>query len=225
MVPAPDNKIVVFPRYLALAKLTTDQFWKDFLYTCAINKKIRHLSLQANTITTYDPRYKKTITKLPDDDYEAFRIFQQLMKSELDLYSIKDTKNQQEIFNTAHKKHKLEFSEWKEISRQRTKDNLLLNYCMRFAEEHNLNQIQRSKHFHLIKYALAFKQITNKNIVVENSQIKDVTGIAFEENKKTFSLQNDIIVDKNTAWNEKTIHKIGEKMDTYYKQRFKTIKI
>ena len=162
MVAAPDKKIVVFPRYIEIAKLTTDQFWKDFLYTCATNKKIRHLSLQANAIITYDSRYKKIITKLPDDDCEAFRMFQQIMKSELDLYSIKDAKNQQDIFDSAHKKHKLEFSEWKEISRQRTKDNLLLNYCMRFAEEHKLTQLQRSQHFHLIKYALAFKQITNK---------------------------------------------------------------
>ena len=40
------NKSIIFPRYLELAELTTDQFWKDFFYACAMNKKTRHFIIK-----------------------------------------------------------------------------------------------------------------------------------------------------------------------------------
>ena len=224
MVVAADRKTIVFPRYEELSKLTDDQFWKDFLLNCAMNKKIRHLSLQENTVITYDIRYKKTVTKLPDDNEDALKLFQQVIKTELELCSTIDAKKQQDIFEIVNKGQKLRFNEWKEITKQRTKDNLLLNYCDRYAEEHKLTEGQRFRHFCLIKYALAFKQLTGKDIIVTDSQVSHISGIIFNEEKGTFSLENDTIIHKNTAWNEKKETNINSKLEVYYKQRKKSIR-
>ena len=219
------NKSIIFPRYLELAELTTDQFWKDFFYACAMNKKTRHLLLNGNTVTTYDVRYKKTIIKLPKDNTEALKIFQNLMKSELELFSEKDVKNQEDIFNRTHETYKLEFSDWKQISHQRTKDNLLVNYCIRFAEENQQSILKRSKHFQLIKYALSFKHIKNTNIIISNSQIAHITGISLNPLTKLCTLDNMVSSDKNASWSEKKTKKIADEMNNYYKQRVKHIKI
>ena len=147
------------------------------------------------------------------------------MKSELELFSEKDVKNQEDIFNRTHETYKLEFSDWKQISHQRTKDNLLVNYCIRFAEENQQSILKRSKHFQLIKYALSFKHIKNTNIIISNSQIAHITGISLNPLTKLCTLDNMVSSDKNASWSEKKTKKIADEMNNYYKQRVKHIKI
>lgn len=222
-----DRKII-YPRFAELAHLTSDKFWKDFLMNCATNKKIKHLNIQGENgenVVTFDDRYKKTITKLPENNEEALKIFQNLMKSELNILSSSDVKKQQERFADLHQNHKIEINKWKQISKQRMKDNLIMNYCLRLGEEHNLTFSQVKNLFQSIKYALVYKYLKNTDIEIDDSKISHINGIRFNEKTKTFDLTlNDTSLEKCNSWTGKKVKKISEEMNNYYKQRGKLIK-
>lgn len=217
------SKPVIFKLYMDMMEHTDDPFWKDQLKMCAINKRIKHVTVHASSITVYDPKNRKgTSVHLTNDPAEAFHIFKKTLRDSLGMYSMIDMKNQEEAFSRGHTAVTDNVEQWRKISFQRTKDDLLINYCIDFAKKHNQSKAKRTMHFNLLNHGLLFKIIKNTDVIMEKSRIKHIEGVAIDtETKQCYIEQSLRTSEKSITWNEKGTKTINDELKNYIKSRHK----
>lgn len=185
------NNNIIHPIFTKFIDFTENDFWINFLGSCAKNKLPKNFTFD-NNIIYYQAKVKKVenyfeFPKEPTE--ETFIEFKKFLKKA----NILPAEEKHElIIEKNEEKKKIEC--WKDIGYD--KYSYLYEYCENKAKEKNLNNKEKKEFYNLIKLCANSGFIDNCSIIIKDEKITDIKKILWEEgkkfkiDKKTFEMKN-----------------------------------
>lgn len=203
--------IVVHEIFAKCAKITTDPFWIEKFNKAAFNKFNRGFSFRDGYLV-----YKKAnremklhLSTTPEEAVIACISFY----AKAGVISPSDQTSQQDIlYETLLEKRKKLTSSWATVSkRKKIRASLLANYINTLANKHNLTNREIGQLSEILHSGFILGYFPSKNITLEDERIIQIKGLIFDEEKRKFSVESNIVRHTSSRYDSSTTEKHNNK--------------
>lgn len=203
------SKIVLYPTFAECSEYTLDPYWKDIFKQCSRNKFPKGCSYDPKNHVLYvkdtsrgSQNHRMSIN-LPDGSSETFDILMNIFRKNLKCRSPQDLQRSRQDLKDIKDSIEVDLSEWKKIKPRSLKDIMIMRYISKMEESLNLTKEEANELYTTIKVGMQFNKIKPDDIDYSNETINSIQGLEYDENTRTFKLNNEIkcapVVKKNMA--------------------------
>lgn len=192
---------LLHPVFDKCALLETDEYWKGIFKDLSVGKSPTLLYIVNNTILY---RGKTSLSySFADKSAEIIGTeLKELLLKHTNISSLQDKLNKQILIEEGEKRSNSAISsKWSSIRKKVEKELHLLNYVVKLQREHNLSTDSAKSLLDTIKGMMLMKQISPKDVHMENGKITHIEGFNVEYNKNIFL--SDELASKETNSLEK----------------------
>jgi len=198
-----NNQNLVNPNFLEYSKFIKDPFWIDVLVRASRGKFPTKFSYKEKTLSCKRTNKVQNLI-LPEDPLQAVMLIMEFFKKYAGLHS----EEEQKISDLEIKNHVSEpVNSWSKV-KKKMKKILVHNYVGSVSEYLCLSTVERNQFRDLVNQGLIVGYFGKDNIVVENNSIKEIEGIIFDKERRTFyrdaSLKPKISKSSKKAESKKT---------------------
>jgi hypothetical protein len=234
------KKNVVNPIFESMRSCNDDSFWDMFLLKASRDNFPKGFSFNDDRLYySMKSKYNFDIKLDPNFPNESFLELKEFV-SDKGILSDKDKDIlTQEQIDTAKDIDEVIIDNWKDLGKLQS--NTLFSYISELSERHALTTKERKQLESTIKIGISSGYLNNKNIVVENSFIKDIIPLLWDEEIRSYSIDtknirlkkikpskvdtNDLSTDNTTTclnFDKKyTISNINKKWEKFLKTVYK----
>lgn len=186
-----------FPIFKECSNLTTDPYWRQIFAECSKGRFPRGSSINSVGTTLYF-RSKQNSTakqnnyisyKIGSNPEQLYEDVKEIFHRELGLRSKRDRKQIREELDNICMDIKEKYSDdWKDIKHKKIKDPIIRRFILQLKDQYNLSNAETSAASQIVKLGFLFNWISSEQIIYENKQIIDIDSLHFDEEKRTFKL-------------------------------------
>lgn len=188
---------LVYDKFIAYQKFTTDTYWKDIFYSCACNsfpKGVKYYNSKNTISVRSEPIKNKSRTEvfvLSENEMSAFETIMHIFKDILNLRSETDIHIRSQEIENLRKKSDVNLEvEWKKLKPRSIKNQILMNFATAQIKERSLTAKDVKYLYYTIQLGLQFKTLSDNDIHYEKGIVTGIDGLEFDKEKNTFLITN-----------------------------------
>lgn len=218
------EKNIIYPKFLGCQNYTLDDYWNDVFMGCSCNKFPRgtRYNEKENTLTVRVPlvqgKYKTENIQLPEDSKELYECMIDIFKEKMGMYSPLDLHIKREELEDIQDQYKIDLDcEWKKLKPRSVKDTLIMSYGTSLKNKYQLSSKETKNLISVINLGFQFKKLTSDDIDYREREIKNIKGLKFNPETRTFYITNP---PRKVNKSEKTVksQKFLQAVDKYFKE-------
>lgn len=198
-------------------ELYKDNYWKSIFSQAAYGKYPRGYMFK-DGILTFRRGTKTQKIEISSAPIEAMNQCIDFFKKTTGMKSDDDQIEEKKLYdkNTQENDSQLNLT-WKEVkTKKKVKKILISLFVSNITKKYQLNDEERKQVSTLINMGIIMGYFSNESIVMELGEIKEISGLIFDEKLRTFSLSNTKPLVKSSNRNKKIISS-DEYLDHNYK--------
>jgi len=189
------TKKVLHPILYECSELTFDPYWKQVFEECAYGKFPRGSGIDSTGNVLY---FKKKggntrnyiSYRLKKDVELVFLDLKNMFHEHLSLKSTQDRQDLRSELDELCKDLQESFTgTWPNIKRKKIKDPIIRKYILDLKDLYSLTNKETAEVAEIIKLGFLFNWIPNENVIYKDRQILDIKNLKFDEEERTFDLE------------------------------------
>lgn len=182
------QKKIYNPLFLKCMDYTLDQFWKQIFTDIAYGKYPKGCGISDNILYVKTRSNTQTLV-LSSDPKQLFIDVTKILKEKLGLSSTIDKQKIMEDHKKAKEElEKLYYSTWSSIKKKSIRDELIIKFVISEKEKNKLGLHKTKRLLSLIHIGFMLKDITSKDIIMEDGRIRKISGLSYNQKLKDYVL-------------------------------------
>jgi len=187
------SKELLYPHFLNCVDYTDDEFWKGVFEDMAFGETPQGIYISKNHVQC-NVKGKEFVYKIKPDDNsgkvfsDLFNLFTTKIKlsSPTEMAASRQiVENESDIVNEL----------WSSIKKKSIKDIIITNYVIEISKEYDLPREESKRLLDMIILFITLKIISSQDIIYKNGHIKDISGLSFNREERTFKFDRDLDID------------------------------
>lgn len=198
----PVKREIIYPFFLECCTYAPDSFWSSIFEDLAYGKCPYGTYISKDFLCCSQKKKEFSYKIEYKDPEKLYKDVYHLLSEKLGLLSKKDQNAKKNILLTTK-----EPEDWVDIKKKNIKDMYLEKFVVDMKNKHSLTLKQARYLLSIIIIATAFKILTPKDIVFYDGEVKEITGIDFEDGEIILSEEllnmdnttNTVVIDETST--------------------------
>jgi hypothetical protein len=194
---------ILYPIFYHCVKLINDEFWINILLNCSTGKFKKGFSYRENYLI-YKNKEKIFIDQA--NPLNALNQLQYFLKTKAGIMSEIDRLNENTMAQQIlEKDNEDKIEQWSDIKNNNFRNILIERYIFKVKNYYNLNDNELLRLKNLIYVSLILGDVGNENIQIQSNNIISISNLNFNENDRTFNIDNNGRTGKAKKYNKSSV--------------------
>lgn len=181
---------IEFPEFIQCCDYITDQYWKVLFENLALNNPPYGTYIYKGYLCCNYKGKEFSYKIVKDNPEKMYLDLKEIFINKLSILSKDDFDKKKDNYKHIEKLKDIRTLQWSEIKKKTTKEFLLEIFVSNMKKKWNLTVIDSKRLLAGIVILIMFKIISNDDVMYDQGEILEISGITFREGG--FSFENDI---------------------------------